>query len=86
MTTMTTIYYYARKIEQMHPADIKASLNKSGCTMRTIADLAGVNESAVSHVIYGRSSSLHVAKIIANEIGLSMENIWPGRYRQDEAA
>ena len=66
----------------MHPADIKAALNKAGCSMKMIADWAGVNQSAVSHVVYGRSTAISIAIMISKETGFSLEKIWPGRYRK----
>jgi lambda repressor-like predicted transcriptional regulator len=34
----------------------------------------------VAHVIMGRSSSRKIARAIARTLGLTLDDIWPGRY------
>jgi lambda repressor-like predicted transcriptional regulator len=69
-----------KKPESMHPADIKAALEKNNITQRIIANELGVSESIVNNVVAGRSSSRRVAEMVAQSTGLSIEKMWPGRY------
>jgi lambda repressor-like predicted transcriptional regulator len=64
----------------MHPADIKALLEKAGYTQISLAKDLKVSDVAVNHVIYGRHSSRRIAKKIAEITGKSLEELWPGRY------
>ncbi|MCL7420862.1 MAG: helix-turn-helix domain-containing protein [Methylobacter sp.] len=66
----------------MHPADIKAALQKAGSSQVEIADECNVSDSAVNHVIYGRSTSRPIAEAISKKTGLSLNDLWPGRYDQ----
>lgn len=64
----------------MHPADINAALIKSGTNQTIIAEGLGITHVSVSHVIYGRSTSIRVAEAISKATGLSIQQLWPGRY------
>jgi len=64
----------------MHPADIKAALEKAGTSQIKIATALELSESAINHVIYGRSTSRRVADLIASKTGLPLSKLWPGRY------
>lgn len=83
---MTNVHYMKPISEQMHPADIKAGLHKAGETMRSVAIKAGVGETSISQVIYGRSSSRRVAETIAEVLEKSIHDIWPDRYKEKESA
>lgn len=64
----------------MHPADINAALIKSGNNQTIIAERLGVSHVSVSHVIYGRATSRRIADAIAKATGLTIQQLWPGRY------
>lgn len=64
----------------MHPADIKAALEKAGSSQIKIAKALNISDTAVNHVIYGRSTSRRVADLIAQKTGLPLSQLWPGRY------
>ena len=66
--------------KQMHPADIKAALNKKGSSQAKIAYDLKRGTQTVSNVVNGRSTSRLIAQAIADEIGLTLDEIWPGRY------
>jgi len=69
----------------MHPADIKAAIEKAGTTQAAIARQLGVGPVMVWQVIHGRSVSRPVADAIADITGLSLKKLWPGVY-EDKAA
>ncbi len=64
----------------MHPADIKAEIQKSGITQADLSRDLEVSKTAVKEVIYGRTTSRRIAEHIAQKIGKSIDDIWPGRY------
>jgi lambda repressor-like predicted transcriptional regulator len=69
----------------MHPADIKAALQKKGYTQTRIASLATrrrghVHKTAVCRVIAGDLKSLQIATLIARIIELPVSQLWPGKY------
>lgn len=64
----------------MHPADINAAIIKSGNNQTIIAERLGVSHVSVSHVIYGRATSRRIAEAIAKATGLTIQQLWPGRY------
>lgn len=64
----------------MHPADIKAELQKRGSPCARIAERLAVPRSTVSQVVNGNASSRKVANEIARIIGKPATRIWPGRY------
>ena len=64
----------------MHPADIKAAIEKAGSSQRAIASDCEVTPSTVAHVIHGRGVSAKVAQSIAAITGLSLHQLWPARY------
>lgn len=69
-----------KKPEYMHPADIKAAMQKNNITQRVIAQELEISETLVNNVIAGRSASRRVARLIAEATGFSVEKMWPGRY------
>ena len=64
----------------MHPADIKAALEKAGSSQIEIARACEVSDVAVNHVIYGRASSRRIADAIAKRTGKPLSELWPSRY------
>ncbi|TAL45707.1 MAG: XRE family transcriptional regulator [Methylovulum sp.] len=66
----------------MHPADIKAALEKANSNQLEIARLCKVSDSCVNHIIYGRSTSRRIADVIAAKTGLPLSQLWPGRYEK----
>lgn len=64
----------------MHPADIKAAIEKAGSSQRDIAHECKVTPSAVAHVIYGRGTSLKVAEAVARVTGYAVSTLWPDKY------
>lgn len=64
----------------MHPADIKASLEKKGRPCAWIARELGVTPTSVSRVIKGDLVSRRIASRIATELGVSLNRLWPGKY------
>jgi lambda repressor-like predicted transcriptional regulator len=69
----------------MHPADIKAEIEKSGISQADLSRDLEVSKTVVNEVIYGRTTSRRIAEHIAKKIGKSLDDIWPGRYT-DQAA
>ena len=64
----------------MHPADIKAELQKCGSSCAQLAAQLDVDRSAVSHVVRGDARSRRVAFAISSIIGKPVGEIWPGEY------
>jgi transcriptional regulator with XRE-family HTH domain len=53
----------------------------SGLTARAVAKYAGITDSYMSHLEYGRSvPSIATAEVIAQCIGVDREDIWETRY------
>lgn len=73
------------QVINMHPADIKAALEKADSSQIEIARICQVSDTAVNHVIYGRSTSRRIADAIAQKTGKSLSELWPGRYKQSAA-
>lgn len=76
----------------MHPADIKAALEKAGSSQadvgRSLVSRSGepISHAAVHLVIEGKSRSMRIAKRIAQVTGLSVSTLWPGAYPHIEQA
>lgn len=70
----------------MHPADIKAALQKSGSNQTRIADQLHISYNAVSNVIYGRMKSRRVALAVSGATGIPVEKLWPGKYDSQKLA
>ncbi len=74
----------------MHPADIKASLEKAGFSQvdiaRSVVGRSGevVTPGAVHMVIKGKRRSAAIARRISEVIGLPVRTLWPGKYPQLE--
>lgn len=64
----------------MHPADIKALIEKADSSQADIARDCKVARTTVNKVIYGLTSSRRIAERISTITGESLETLWPGRY------
>lgn len=64
----------------MHPADIKAALQKKKRTQADVARKLSVRPTIVCQVIHGTSRSRRVARHLAELIGRPVSEIWPGCY------
>ena len=47
-----------------------------------IARMADVDRTAVYHVMSGRSKSHNLRQLIAREVGVPIEDLWPGESRR----
>ncbi len=63
----------------MHPEDIKAALRKGGVTQAALADELEVARSSVAQAISGSIRSARIQARIAEIIGKSVKEIWPGQ-------
>lgn len=74
----------------MHPADIKAAIQKAGSNQVLIAQRVAkpgarhVHKAAVSRVISGNLISQHIAKVVAEVTKIPVSQLWPGKYPQLE--
>jgi lambda repressor-like predicted transcriptional regulator len=85
---MTTQHHLIKTTNQegtMHPADIKAALEKANTSQIQIARELKVSDTAVNHVIYGRATSRRIASLISKKTGLPLSVLWPGRYENHAA-
>ena len=62
----------------MHPADIRAAINKKGLTLTSLSLRAGLPEYACRHALCGKNRRGEEA--IANALGIPAERIWPSRF------
>lgn len=69
----------------MHPADIKAAIEKAGSSQADIARKLGITRCAVSLVVSGHSKSANVAGAIAEVTGIPAHKLWPGLYEKEAA-
>lgn len=67
----------------MHPADIKAALQKRGSSPAKISRSLGVSSATVSLVLNGRGTSRRVADEIAKQTGRSVTQLFPGKYEAE---
>jgi len=67
----------------MHHADITCRLTKAGFSHTDIANEEGVSVRFVGQVICGERTSKKVANAIAKKIGLTIDKVWPGRYKHE---
>lgn len=68
----------------MHPADIHAALIKQGTNQTIIAEALAVSPAAVTLVIKGSSTSKRIASAISKATGISIHELWPGRYNRQK--
>ena len=64
----------------MHPADIKALMQKSGTSSAAIARRLKVTANAVSLVINGHAVSARIAGAIAKSVRRPVAKLWPNKY------
>lgn len=64
----------------MHPADIKAALEKAGITQSSLAGDIGVSPTAVNRVIWSLSRSTRIEEKISKTIRKPLHQIWPDHY------
>jgi lambda repressor-like predicted transcriptional regulator len=65
----------------MHPADIKARLEKRGVTYRMIAADIGVSVASVWKVLNRQAVSDRIFKAISARIGMDHEKVFSWYYR-----
>jgi lambda repressor-like predicted transcriptional regulator len=68
----------------LHPADINAALIKAGFNQSVIAEELNVSNTSVSLVIRGLSTSRRIANNISKKVGISVQELWPGRYQSTD--
>lgn len=67
-----------KKTKGIHPADIKAMLEKKGISMSELSRVNGYHATAAGRAL--RTSWPDMEKIIAEAIGVPAPEIWPDRY------
>ncbi|MGB0213093.1 helix-turn-helix domain-containing protein [Algiphilus sp.] len=65
---------------------IKAELRVRGYTLRKLASRMKVSEGCVWRIVHGRASSRRIAKEVSLITGISVSELWPGRYPDLELA
>lgn len=70
----------------MHHEDIKSAIRKKGVTPADLARTLRVSGAMVSRVIRGTDKSEPIAQAIAKVTGLSVNELWPGRYGQQSSS
>lgn len=72
----------------MHPADVKALLQKRGYTLRSVAQALRpqVSESNVSAVVNGYGRSGRIARKISELTGVPVGQLFPDQYPKLELA
>ncbi|ECD5189189.1 transcriptional regulator [Salmonella enterica subsp. enterica serovar Moero] len=69
-------------LQDWHPADIIAALKKRGTSLSALSRQAGLASSTLANAL-----TRHWPKgerLIAEELGVTPEQIWPSRYRKPE--
>ncbi|HHC4785177.1 helix-turn-helix domain-containing protein [Escherichia albertii] len=61
-----------------HPADIMAALRKRGTSLAAVSRKAGLASSTLANAI--RCHWPKGERLIAEELGVAPEQIWPSRY------
>lgn len=69
------------KPQDWHPADIKAALEKAGCTLRQLSIEHGYAGGIVQKALTQAYPACET--IIAAAIGITPQAIWPSRYNLD---
>lgn len=69
--------------ESMHPADIKARLERAGYHQSDVARLCGVSPATIGEVIHGRTRSREIERRLAILLGREPKEIWPTWYCED---
>lgn len=63
-----------------HPADIIAGLRKKGTSLAAVSRNAGLASSTLANALTRRWPKGE--RLIAEELGVAPEKIWPSRYRK----
>jgi lambda repressor-like predicted transcriptional regulator len=87
--TLTLDVYVCKRLLRMHPSDRKSALKKRGYTATAVAADLGVDQSAVSNVLAGRTRSARIEAMLSELIGLTPQKIWPewyGGIKSDESS
>lgn len=63
-----------------HPADIIAALKKKGTTLSAVSRKAGLASSTLSNALVRHWPKGE--RLIADELGVELSEIWPSRYDQ----
>ncbi|RAT17407.1 DNA-binding protein [Lonsdalea populi] len=64
--------------QDWHPADIIAALKKQGTSLAAVSRKAGLASSTLANTLTRHWPKGE--KLIAEELGVSPEEIWPSRY------
>ena len=64
-----------------HPADVIAAVRKSGSSLRQLSLAAGLHPRSLNRALV--QSWFPAQQIIANQIGVTPQSIWPSRYEAD---
>ncbi len=64
----------------MHPADIVAELKKRKLTVTAIASALNCSHNSVRLVINNKQQSKRIAEYVAEKIGKTADELWPGQY------
>lgn len=65
-----------------HPADIIAGLRKRGTSLAAVSRKSGLASSTLANAL--TKHWLKGERLIAEELGVAPEQIWPSRYRKPE--
>lgn len=61
----------------MHRADITAALKKAGSSQAQVARTLGMQKSAISNVLAGRSKSAVIRREISKQARIPVSRLWP---------
>lgn len=64
----------------MHPADIKAAIEKRGLTFRKLALRAGYKQDSLKNVLRAPNKKYEI--VVANALDMEPEEIWPSRWNE----
>jgi Ner family transcriptional regulator len=64
----------------MHREDIKAALRKKHGALRHLAKSWGMSQCAITDTLRDPSASTRVERLIAEALGMRVQDIWPDRW------
>ena len=67
----------------MNGWEITGLIKSHGLKLGELADRLGVCQSALSHTIHGRRRPERIARAIADELGMSVDQLWPPKGEKD---
>ncbi|MFT9018005.1 helix-turn-helix domain-containing protein [Acetobacter malorum] len=73
----------ARKPDGLHPEDIKSRIRKKFGSMAEFARRNKRNPNTISNAIFTPGYSTRIERMIAEELGMTPQSIWPDRYHMD---